>query len=65
MKARFERSFERGQDLVRGFLFGSLLCGLASVLLAPSGSTLQMILIFLSAALLIGMVVCAWKFCRY
>ena len=64
MKARFDRSFERGQDLVKVFLTGALLTGLASVLLAPSGSVLQMILIFLSAALLIAMIVSAWKLCR-
>ena len=64
MKARFDRSFERGQDLVKVFLTGALVTGLASVLLVPSGSVLQMILIFLSAALLIAMIVSAWKLCR-
>ena len=64
MKARFDRSFEHGQDLVKFFLTGALLTGLASVLLTPSGSVLQTILIFLSAALLIAMIVCAWKLCR-
>ena len=64
MKARFDRSFERGQSMVKYFLFGALLAGLASVLLAPPGSTLQMFLTFLSAALLIAMIVSAWKLCR-
>ena len=50
--------------MVKYYLFGALLCGLASVLLVPSGSVLQMILIFLSAALLIGMIISAWKLCR-
>ena len=64
MRATFEKSFERGQNLVRHFLFAAILCGAASLLLVPQGSVYQVILVILSTALLIGMIVCAWKLCR-
>ena len=64
MRARYEKSFERGQELVRYFMFAAIVSALAGLLLAESNSTLQYVLIGLSAVLLIAMLVCAWRFCR-
>ena len=64
MRAKYEKSFERGQELVRYFMFAAIVSGLAALLLTENGSVLQLVLIGLSAVLLIAMLVCAWRFCR-
>ena len=64
MNTRFESSFERGQTLVRYCLTGSIACGVCALFFTPTGSAANVVLIFLSMALLIAMIVCAWKFCR-
>ncbi|MBQ5405164.1 MAG: hypothetical protein IIU18_00820 [Oscillospiraceae bacterium] len=64
MKARFESSFERGQELVRYCMFGAVATGVCALVFTETGSVAQMVLIFLSAGLLAAMLVCAAKFCR-
>ena len=60
----YKSSFERGQELVRYCLAGSIGTGVCALFFTETGSPLNMALIFLSMALLIGLVVCAHKFCR-
>ena len=60
----YESGFERGQQLVRYCLAGSVGTAVCALFFTPAGSALNMALVFLSMALLIGMVVCAYKFCR-
>ena len=64
MKARYESGFERGQELVRYFLFGAIACGVCALFFTRTGTAANLILIFLSTGLLIGMLICAWRFCR-
>ena len=64
MKARYESGFERGQYLVRYFMVGAIACGVCALFFTQTGTPANVVLIFLSMGLLIGMIVCAWKFCR-
>ncbi len=64
MKASYESGFERGQDLVRYFLVGSIACGVGALFFTRTGTPVNVFLILLSMGLLIGMLICAWKFCR-
>ena len=63
MNSQYQSGFERGQTLVRYCMVGAIACGVCSMFL-PTGSTANVVLIFLSLALLVGMLVCAWNFCR-
>ena len=58
MKARFESSFERGQELVRYCMFGAVATGVCALVFTETGSVAQMVLIFLSAGLLAAMLGC-------
>ncbi len=60
----YESGFERGQTLVRYCLAGSIGTGVCALFFTETGSPMNVALIFLSMALLIGMIVCASKFCR-
>ena len=64
MKIQHNDSFERGKDLVKYLLAAALIIGLAGLLLTPTGSLAQMLLVFLSFALLVAVLVVTWRFCR-
>ena len=64
MKARYDRTFEYGQKIVKYLLILVIILGLASALLVPSGSTYQTILIVTAFALIAATLVVIYKFCR-
>lgn len=64
MRPNYESSFERGQTLVRYCLAGAIGTGVCALFFTAPGTPLNVALTFLSMAMLVGMVVCASRFCR-
>ena len=64
MKAKFDRSFERGRELVRYLMLCTIVSAVAALLLTEMGSIPQAVLIVLSFVLLIAMITVAYRMCR-
>ncbi len=64
MKASFPNTFARGQKLVRFLLALSIVAALAGLLLYAEHSTGQLVCIFLSLAMMIGVITVIARDCR-
>ena len=64
MKVRYKPTFEYGKNMAKYLLVGSVLFALAALLLVPTGSVAQVILMLISLAVLIALIVVIVKFCR-
>lgn len=64
MKARYSNTFEYGKKMAKYLLIFALILCAASLLLAPGGSYLQVILMIVTFAVMIATVVVMYRFCR-
>ena len=64
MKARYDRTFEYGQKIVKYLLILIIVLAFASVLLVPKGSTAQLILVIAAFAIVAVLLAVIYKYCR-
>ena len=64
MKVRYKPTFEYGRNLAKYLLVGSVIFVLAALMLVPTGSVAQVILIALSFVLMAALVFVIVKYCR-
>ena len=64
MKAKFDSDFNYGTKISKYLLVAAILGALASILLAPAGSILQMILVGVTTIIIISNFCVIYKYCR-